>query len=366
MAVFPSLCFSSAALAQTDVNSSRQELEAIRVADDGRSFVGAQTGKKFVAWGVNYDHDEQGRLIEDYWRDEWETVQADFEEIKLLGANVVRIHLQFGKFMNSPSEPDAKNLEQLAKLVDLAESTGLYLNITGLGCYHRKDVPPWYDLLDEEQRWDAQATFWQAIATVCHQSPALFCFDLMNEPILPGTKVETEWLAGELGGKLFVQRIALELGERTREEVAAHWVKKLTDAIRKVDSQHMLTVGVIPWAHVFKGAKPLFYAPTVGEPLDFVSVHFYPKTGKVDEALEALRVYEIGKPLVIEEIFPLEATIEEVDKFILGSKPFVDGWVSFYWGSTITEYEQQGDIRGAIVASWLRYFSQNAPPPKFP
>jgi hypothetical protein len=29
-------------------------------------------------WGVNYDHDskgENGRLLEDYWSDEWETVR---------------------------------------------------------------------------------------------------------------------------------------------------------------------------------------------------------------------------------------------------------------------------------------------------
>ena len=42
----------------------------------------------------------------------------------------------------------------------------------------------------------------------------------------------------------------------------------------------MITVGVIPWAQVFKGAKPLFYSPEVGGPLDFVSVHFYPEEGQ--------------------------------------------------------------------------------------
>jgi hypothetical protein len=78
-------------------------------------------------------------------------------------------------------------------------------------------------------------------------------------------------------------------------------------AIRAVDQRHMITVGVIPWAQVFKGAKPLFYAPEVGGPLDFVSVHFYPKAVQVEESLAALRVYAVGKPLVIEEIFPLEA-----------------------------------------------------------
>ena len=67
----------------------------------------------------------------------------------MLGANVVRIHLQFGKFMNSPTEPNAENLDRLRRLVLFAESQGLYLDITGLGSYRKRDVPRWYDELDE-------------------------------------------------------------------------------------------------------------------------------------------------------------------------------------------------------------------------
>jgi hypothetical protein len=74
--------------------------------------------------------------------------------MKKLGANVVRVHLQLGKFMDGPDKPNAKALDHLAKLVRLAETTGLYLNLTGLGCYHKKDVPAWYDKLAEKDRWD--------------------------------------------------------------------------------------------------------------------------------------------------------------------------------------------------------------------
>ena len=162
----------------------------------------------------------------------------------------------------------------------MAERTGLYLDLTGLGCYHKQDVPAWYDALDVAARWEVQARFWRAVAGACKDSPAVFCYDLMNEPILPGEKKETEWLAGELGGKYFVQRIALDLAGRTRIEVARDWVKKLTDAIREVDQRHLITVGVIPWAQVFKGAKPLFYSPEVGGPLDFASVHSIPRREK--------------------------------------------------------------------------------------
>jgi hypothetical protein len=183
----------------------------------------------------------------------------------------------------------------------------------------------------------------------------------MNEPILPGEEAETDWLGGDFAGKYFVQRIALDLGGRTRIEVARDWVKKLAGAIREVDARHMITVGVIPWAQLFKGAKPLFYAPEVCGQLDFASVHFYPKQGALADTLEALAVYEVGKPLVIEEIFPLAAGIEETAAFIEGSRKHVDGWVSFYWGATIEENEAKKDLAGAVTAQWLRYWREHSP-----
>jgi hypothetical protein len=36
--------------------------------------------------GFNYDHDDKGRLIEDYWEDEWPTVEKHFGQAKQLGA----------------------------------------------------------------------------------------------------------------------------------------------------------------------------------------------------------------------------------------------------------------------------------------
>ena len=89
---------------------------------------------------------------------------ADFAQMKTLGANVVRVHLQLGKFMDGPDKANAKALDLLAKLGRLAETTGLYLNLTGLGSYQKKDVPGWYDKLAENDRWDVQARFWEAVA----------------------------------------------------------------------------------------------------------------------------------------------------------------------------------------------------------
>ena len=352
--LLPVLAMAAAsATAEADV----RRLELIEVSADGTQFVGAQTGRRFLAWGCNYDHDESGRLLDDYWVDEWERVEEDFAEMQELGANLVRVHLQLGRFMRTPDQPDPTALGQLERLLRLSEQMRLYLDITGLGCYHKQDTPEWYDSLAEDQRWAVQARFWEAIAETCATSDAVFCYDLMNEPILPGAgTVETEWLAGEFGGKHFVQRLTLDLAGRAREQVAKAWVEALVSAIRRHDRRHMVTVGVIPWALPFPKAKPLFYSPSVCAMLDFVSVHFYPKTGEVDRALEALAVYAIGKPLVIEEIFPLSCSADDVLEFIDRSKPIADGWVSFYWGKTAEEYAQEEGLPAAIKSEWLTRF----------
>ncbi len=336
-----------------------QSLQFVRVSEDRRGFI-LDDGSPFMAWGFNYDHDEKGRLLEDYWVTEWPKVQEDFREMKRLGANVVRLHLQLGKFMRQPQEPNEIALARLARVVELAERVHLYLDLTGLACYHKKDVPAWYDGLSEQDRWAVQARFWEAVGGRCAGSPALFCYDLMNEPILPGGKKETEWLAGELDGKFFVQRITLDLAGRTPQQVAKAWVDRLAAAIREHDRRHSITVGVIPWALVFPKARPLFYSKEVAENLDFASVHFYPEKGKIDQALAALAVYDIGKPLVIEEMFPLKCSAEELGAFIDGSRKIADGWIGFYWGKTPEEYRRSNTISDAMTLSWLELFQKKA------
>ena len=342
-------------------NAAVSSLPRIRVSDEGSHFVAGDAEEPFVVWGVNYDHDSSGRLLDEYWIDEWPMVVEDFQEIKALGANCVRIHLQLGKFMETPETPDKKSLQQLGKLVRLAERTGLYLDLTGLACYHKKNIPVWYDELGESERWAVQAAFWEAVASACAGSPAVFCYDLMNEPVLPGAdKPNSEWLAGELGGKFFVQRITLDLGDRTREQVAEQWVTTLVDAIRVHDSRTMITVGAIPWVYTFGGGTPLFYSPAVGRHLDFVAVHFYPESGKVDAAIQALHAYDIGKPILIEEMFPLKCSQEEMAEFVRRSAEITDGWVSFYWGTTAEELRiaKEQSFGSAILASWLATFEE--------
>lgn len=341
--------------------ASAAEMEPIRISAHGGGFVMKGSGKPFTPWGFNY-LGETDTLMEDDWAENWEGIGEDFRGMKELGANVVRVHLQLPTYLSGPDKTRPEELARLRKLLDLAREQGLYLDITGLGLYRLADVPPWLDELSEQDRWAAQAFFWKAVAETCAGHPAVFCYSLINEPVITEPKEgEHPWLAGELGGFHFVQRIANKMDGRTQPEIAAAWVGKMNAAIREKDADTLITVGVIPWAQIWPGAKPVFYSPEAARHLDFVSVHFYPQTGKVKEALDALKVYDIGKPIVVEETFPLGCSLAELKEFMDGAEGVADGWISHYFGKTIGELRKDADLKGAMMADFLEFWRERAP-----
>jgi CubicO group peptidase (beta-lactamase class C family) len=166
----------------------------------------------------------------------------------------------------------------------------------------------------------------------------VFCYDLINEPISPAAP-GTNWYSGKLfGGYDFLQYIARDPAGRTRGKIAAAWIDKLTAAIRQKDRTRLITVGLLPWVTGWQhlsGFVPKDIAPHV----DFLSVHIYPKTKQPDEALRALRECAVGKPVVIEETFPLECSIEELENFLRSSRDLACGWIWHYDGTTVQDYD---------------------------
>ena len=94
--------------------------------------------------------------------------------------------------------------------------------------------------------------------------------------------------------------------------------------------------------------------------LDFISMHIYPRTGHVDDALETVKGFAIGKPVLIEETFPLKCSLSELETFLNLSRPTAAGWIGFYWGRTPREYRQSSGIRSALMAKWLEFFQKHA------
>ncbi len=331
----------------------------VEVDPSRRGFRLAGTDRPFVPWGFNYDHDPAGRLIEDYWDDEPNLVETHLKRIAETSATVVRIHLQTGRFLLAPDRLDSTGLDRLSRLIETCARIGLRIDLTGLGCYHRRDVPPWYDALDETGRWEAQATFWRGVAERGAASPAIFCYDLMNEPVVPGGSREAgAWLGPEFAGKHFVQFVTLEQRGRERRDIAAAWTERMVSAIREIDRRHLITVGLVDWSLPRPGLTSGFEPEAIGRHLDFLAVHLYPESGKIDQAIETLAGFDIGKPIVIEETFPLRCSAAEELEFLERSRRLAAGWLSFHWGDDPAELKRSGELRDAIVGDWIERFAQ--------
>jgi Cellulase (glycosyl hydrolase family 5) len=336
--------------------------EWVEAAKDGKGFVLSPSGRPFTPWGFNYDRDSNFRLIEDYWSTNWAAVERDFGEMKHLGANVVRIHLQFARFMKSPSEVNESNLERLRQLVDLAEKDGLYLDITGLGCYRKQDIPGWYDALPEQERWAAQARFWEEIARVCADRPAVWCYDLMNEPIVSDDK-RNDWLWHDAFANLYyIQYVNLDPAGRGRLNIARQWTRKMVGAIRKYDRRHLITIGLAMIEIGLPENAAGFGPAQVGSDLDFISVHIFPEVGKFGQWTDIIeRSAQGGKPVVIEEIYPLRCDAKALGSYIERTRGLASGWIGFYWGKTPGELSQSTTRDDQLTLQWLDLFQRMNP-----
>jgi hypothetical protein len=184
----------------------------------------------------------------------------------------------------------------------------------------------------------------------------------MNEPVVPGGKREAgDWLGPAFAGKHFVQVISLDQADRPRPAIARQWIQHLVAAIRKHDQRHLITVGLVDWSLDRPGLTSGFVPDKIAADLDFLSVHIYPEKSKVDEALKTLAGFAaVGKPVVIEETFPLKCSIEDFVRFVDQSKKHAGGWIGFYWGVPPEELRQSNTIVAGMMLGWLEYFQKAA------
>jgi len=184
----------------------------------------------------------------------------------------------------------------------------------------------------------------------------------MNEPIVPGGRRKPgDWLTGELGGFNYCQFISLDQAGRPRPEIARRWVARLVAAIRKHDPRHLITVGLLPNSLEGAAWSSGFVPRKIAGHLDFICVHLYPKTGRLEEDLKLLQGFGVGKPVVVEETFLLGCTGPELRQFIEGSRKYAAGWIGFYWGQTPAELSQSTSIGDALTAAWLKLFQEMNP-----
>lgn len=328
-------------------------MEFVRVSDGQKGFVLTRSRTRFIAWGHNYAVNE----VDPPAPVDWARVARDFDDFPEMGANVARIHLQVPHYMTGPATVNPQALAELSQWLKLAEQKGVYLDITGLASYHIKHRAEWYDKLSTKERWAVQARFWKAIAAVCVRSPAVFCYDLMNEPLAAGERKDG-WYTGRMGEYEFLQRLSLDRKGRSLDEITKEWTHLMVSTVHKEDQKHLITVGMLPmW-----GISPQI----AGRELDFIAVHIYPQTGKVDESLQTLKRFALGKPIVVEETFPLSCGVADERDFLLRSRGLACGWIGHYPAESIGELlalQKAGKLSAAqsLYLSWLNLFREIGP-----
>jgi hypothetical protein len=337
------------------------QAETPRIAVSGNRFVLSGSGATFTPWGFGYDRDWDYRLLEDYWADEWDKVEQDFDELQALGANIVRISLQYHRFMDGPSSPNDGNLSRLKDLVTLAENRGIYVDIVGLGSFRPDRDPAWYAELSERERWTAQAVFWETIAKTLAERPGVFSFNLMNEPIVAGERLERgAWVhPDDIEGLHYIHYVSLDPAGRERAEIALAWVRQMKRAIRAHDARTPISVGMFP---LFASADATGFSPSgLAAELDFISVHLYPRAGRIDETLDLLEEYDVGLPVLIEEVFPIDVGFDEYSVFLERSRETADGWISFYWGESDEDLRERDEPLAGLVVGATDVFEELRP-----
>ena len=305
-------------------------------------------------WGLNYSSSPD--LIEEDWTNpiKWAVIEKNIKDIHGLGANLVRVAIQYNSMMTSSTEPNQANLQQLRKLVQLANDNGLYFMISGLGAFRKTDQPVWYDALDETSRWATQALYWQSIAGAIGDLPNVFSYELMNEPIVPSAST-VNWLpGGGMGGYFFAQNITRTPDGRSLSQIMSSWINSLTTEIRKKDKATLITVGFLPFTVYGQFAQIL----------DINNTHIYPKTGEEALSDSLISKFLSNKPLIVTETFTLQISPDDWEKWIKQNNKLVAGWVGMHPGKTLEELTPPQTIPEAIYKDFIERFKLMSPTQK--
>ncbi len=319
---------------------------------DGK-FVNEQ-GDRFFLWGFNYTSPVEGVLLEDRWEEKeiWNAIEEDFQEMKDLGANVVRFALQYHQFMKDSVTPNRKALKRLERLVRIAEEKEIYLLIAGLGAFRKSDQPDWYNNMNDRERWDTQKVFWKAIAKQVGKYHSVFAYDLMNEPVVSVRCKELnacEWTGGQaMGGFHFVQNISRN-PENKFHDTILRWSGELRQAIRSVDDKTLITIGFLSMGDLTPFA----------ETLDFICPHIYPRKGKIDASIQFIEKNQTSVPLVITETSATHCGEEGLKEFIDRIDGKYEGLVGHYFGKT--PEEKCETIQEAVLMGTVKFFIKYNP-----
>ncbi|MGF1558228.1 MAG: cellulase family glycosylhydrolase [Flavobacteriaceae bacterium] len=180
-------------------------------------------------------------------------ISNDFEIIKNMGLNTLRIFEQYEDFGKSQVKPE--KLQRLKTTLDLADAHGLKVMITLFDFYGDYDVSNWTLTLKHAE----------IIVNTFKDHPALLGWDVKNEPDLDF----------ESRGKLRV----------------ITWLEQMLIKIKQWDSRHPVTIG---WSSPEAAVH-------LSNEVDFVSYHYYREPNDFIAAHETLKSNVPSKHILLQE-----------------------------------------------------------------
>ena len=181
-----------------------------------------------------------------------ERIQADFEKIKQLNLNTLRIFVGYEDFGKAEVNPE--KLNRLKQLMDLAQDAELQVIVTLFDFYGD------YSVLDTPNTFKHA----RSIISALKAHPALLAWDLKNEP-------------------------DLDFDNRGKDQVT-FWLQNHIAHLKQLDPETPVTIG---WSK----AKA---ATILEEKLDVVSFHYYEELEDFEETYRDLKA-NTSKPIMLQE-----------------------------------------------------------------
>ena len=123
-------------------------------------------------------------------------VEAQLVGMRARNATLWRIFPQFQDVLAGPQTVNTSGIATLTAALAMAHAHGIQATVTGLSDFVPNNNPPWLDKIGEEPDSEAKIQaisqlWWATLAEAWKGHPAVFSFDLQNEPI---------WMDGPLSG----------------------------------------------------------------------------------------------------------------------------------------------------------------------
>jgi endo-1,4-beta-mannosidase len=400
-------------------------MQLIAMSPDGRGFVERESKRSYVPFGTNYYDPHTGWAPKIWPQFDAEKVRRHFEVMSELGVNCARVFLAAVSFQPDVETIDEEFLKKLDTLVKIARESGIRLMLTGPD--HWEGAPSYWkpDRFAGENALRALERFWKVVGRRYRGEPAIFAWDLLNEPHLPWfvegwRPLWNTWLQKKYGswgalkagwgdeltdtdkwGGIGVPGNRPDAGnprlrdwQLFREHLGDEWVARQVEALRRADPTALVTVGYVQWSYPLvrpgnPGRYTAFNPRRQGHLLDFVTIHFYPLLGALfgsDEAwgknlayLQAVLAYcHVGKPVVLAEFgwygggapqkYPYLSEAQQarwIGAEIEASRPLAAGWLSWPFADTPTSRDISlfsGLVKEDLtIKQWGRKFKALAP-----